>query len=315
MLISICIPCYNSEKTISNVVESVIKELKKDPKYTFQFILVNDGSSDNTFGEIRKLCINNSNVKGVDLTRNFGQAQALYAAYNLIDGEIAVFMDDDGQHPADGVLKLVNKIEEGYDFALAKFEEKKQSTFKIFTSDMFRRVAEKCGTCPHGIYYSSFTAMSKVAIEAAKRYHGPFASIGAYLMNYTTKFVNVPMLQESRMSGKSGYNLRRLFGVAITSLTSFTIIPLRLANVMGAVISLASFIGIIAWVIYFVVFGHGFVYFLFLLLLLFSGINMLLIGLVGEYVGRTYMISSEKPQYMIRTLINGDDSIPKHLSS
>ncbi|MDO5111444.1 MAG: glycosyltransferase [Clostridia bacterium] len=308
MLISVCIPCYRSEKTLPAVVEGIVREFALHPAYEYELILVNDGSPDDTFRVIRALCAQNAHIKGVDLSRNYGQNLALCAAYAQIQGDMAVFMDDDGQHPAAGIFMLLDKLQEGYDVAIAKFPHKKHSLFKRVTSWGHRTLAEWTGTCPKGISYSSFTAWSKVAIEAAKDYRSPFASIGAYLMHVTTRFVNVEMPHNDRLEGESGYTFKKLIALWLTSFTSFSIVPLRAASVMGAICAGIGFIWGFILVIRKLIHPEvaaGYTSMMTLLLLI-GGIIMLILGLIGEYIGRIYMTISDMPQYTVREIVGGE---------
>lgn len=306
MLVSICIPCYYSSKTLPSVVKGIKEEFDKHPEYDYQILLANDGSTDDTFSVIQHLCSENPKITGFDLTRNFGQNQALCALYDNIEGDMAVFMDDDGQHPAEGIFLLLQKITEGYDVAIAEFKQKKHSWFKRSTSKLHRSIAEAFGTCPKGIVYSSFTAWSKTAINAVKMYQSPFPSIGAYLMNVTTKFINVPMPHQERINGKSGYNLKKLLAVTLTYLTSFSMVPLRIAAILGSLFAGCGFIAGIVLIVRKLLYPEiaaGYTSIVTLLLFI-SGILMLLLGLIGEYIGRIYMILNNKPQYLIRSKVN-----------
>lgn len=306
MLVSVCIPCYRSAKTLPRVVAGIQAAFEQHPEYTYEILLANDGSPDDTFAVIRTLCTGDNRIKGFDLTRNFGQGQALCALYDQIQGDMAVFMDDDGQHPTEGIFKLLEKIEEGYDMAIADFGHKKHNAFKRVTSRIQRNISEWVDTCPHGIVYSSFTAWSRTSIDAAKKYDSPFPSIGAYLMNVTTRFVNVPMQHQERLEGTSGYTLKKMIMLSLTALTSFSIKPLRLAALIGTIFAGGGFVWGVALIIRKLIhpeIAAGYTSMLVALLLI-GGIIMLLLGLIGEYLGRIYMTISGKPQYQIREALN-----------
>ncbi|MBR0516227.1 MAG: glycosyltransferase, partial [Eubacterium sp.] len=158
MLISICIPCYKSSKTLPKVYESVVEEFKKHPEHDYQFVLVNDGSPDATFAAIKEIAAKDEKVTGVDLSRNYGQVNAKMAALQYAKGDVICFMDDDGQHPAEGIFQLLAKMQEGgYDVVYAHFAKKKASFFKKLTSDLHNHIAEKMENKPKGVHRSSFT--------------------------------------------------------------------------------------------------------------------------------------------------------------
>lgn len=306
MLISVAIPCYRSEHTIENVVGSIKEEFKKHPEYDYQIILANDGSPDNVWEVIKKLCENDSKIVGVNLSKNFGQTSAKLAALQYVDGDILVYMDDDGQHPESGIFELVEKVKEGYDIVYAHFPQKQHSIFKKFTSFLHRKISEATKTKPKGIYISSFLAWSRFAVDSAKQYHSPFPSIGPYLHTITNKVANIDMEHRSRQQGESGYTFRKLFSMWLTYFTNFSIIPLRASVVVGMIFAAVGFIiGLIMLLRKFfgpkIVIGYTSTI---VLLLFIGGVIMMILGLVGEYIGRIYMTISDMKQFSVRQVLN-----------
>ncbi len=306
MVISIVIPCYRSEKTIAKVVEEVKGVFSKQDKFDYQFVLVNDSSPDNTISEIVKLCESDKKIVGVDLSRNYGQASAKMASLEYIKGEIAVFMDDDGQHPAEGVISLAEKILEGYDVVYAHFIHKEHSLFKRATSSFQRKIAVWAGNSPKGIYGSSFLAYSKFVVEQLRRYKSPFVSIGGYLMRITTKFANIDMPHRARIEGTSGYNFRKLMNLWLNTITNFSIVPIRAASFLGII---SAFMGLIFGLfvlirkIIYPNIAAGYTSTISVLFFI-GGIIMLILGFLGEYIGRIYMTVSGAPQHTIRAVYN-----------
>ena len=309
MLISICIPCYKSAKTLPVVVSSVKEEFEKHPEYDYQFVLVNDGSPDNTFEVIRELCEEDPKITGVDLSRNYGQASAKLCSLQYAKGDAVVFMDDDGQHPASGVFQLVEKLNEGYDAVYAHFKNKKHNAFKKITSGMHNWLSEKMGTKPKGIHRSSFMAWSRTAVDAVKKYRSPFPSIGGYMMHVTTKYANVDVEHKERISGHSGYTLKKMFGLWLNIFVSFSMVPLRVATFLGFFLSVFGFI----WGLVLVIrklFNPGIMAgytSIIVWIILIGGIVMIMLGIIGEYLGRIYMTISDMPQYNIRTILNTEE--------
>ena len=309
MLISVVIPCYRSEKTIEAVVEEIKKEFALHPEHSLQMVLVNDGSPDDTFGAIRRVCESCDFVTGVDLSRNYGQASAKMASLPYIKGEVAVFMDDDGQHPASGIFKLVDKIREGYDVVYAKFPQKKHSLFKRLTSKLHHAISVWAGNAPAGISGSSFLAYSGFVIKALKEYKSPFVSIGGYLNRITSRFANVDIDHRARMAGESGYTLKKLINLWMNTVTNFSIVPLRLTSAFGFVCSVIGFILGIVVVIRKLIHPNISAGYSSTIAALFfiGGIIMLMLGLLGEYIGRIYMTISSAPQYAVRTVLNDEE--------
>lgn len=310
MLVSICIPCYRSEKTLPIVVQSVKDEFAKHPEFDYQFVLVNDGSPDATFSVIRDLAKEDDAIVGVDLSRNYGQVYAKLASLQYADGDVIVFMDDDGQHPAEGIFALVGKMLEGdYDVVYASLQNKKASAFKKATSNLHNWIAEGMGSKPKGVRRSSFVAWSRTVVEAMKHYHSPFASIGSYLMHVTTRFADVPIEHCERLSGSSGYTLKRLFTMWFNIFFSFSMMPLRWASNIGFFCAIAGFI----WGIVLVVrkllhpsIAVGYTSMMVLMLII-GGLIMIFLGIIGEFLGRTYMTVSDMPQYYTREVVGRRD--------
>jgi undecaprenyl-phosphate 4-deoxy-4-formamido-L-arabinose transferase len=293
-------------------VAGVKEEFAKRPE-DYQIVLVNDGSPDNTFGEILKLCKEDERIVGVNLTRNYGQASAKLAALKYAEGDVIVFMDDDGQHPAEGIFKLVDKLNEGYDVVYASFAHKKHSPFKRMTSNMHNSLAEFMGTKPKGVKRSSFTAWSRVVVDAMLEYKSPFVSIGSFMMSITSKFANVEIEHRERLEGKSGYTLKKLFRMWLNLFISFSMLPLRIATYLGFVFSGFGFLGIIYLVIKKIVHPTrvaGYTSTMVTVLFM-GGIIMIILGIMGEYLGRIYMTISGLPQYNIREVVNEADDNKK----
>ncbi|MBR5420272.1 MAG: glycosyltransferase family 2 protein [Lachnospiraceae bacterium] len=312
MLISICIPCYRSVKTLPVVVEG-IKKVFENREEEYQIVLVNDGSPDDTFGTILELCKNDSRITGVNLSKNYGQPSAKLAALRQAKGDVIVFMDDDGQHPADGIFKLVDKLKEGYDVVYADFKHKQHNIFKRFTSFLHNRIAEGMGNKPKGVKRSSFTAWSRTVVDAILEYKSPFISIGSFLMSVTSKYGNVEIEHQKRISGSSGYTLKKLFRMWLNIFISFSMVPLRVATWLGFLFSGCSFIGIIYLLIRKLthrirVSGYTSTM---LTVLFVGGVLMVILGIMGEYLGRIYMTVSGMPQYNVREVVNGIDDKQK----
>ncbi|MBQ1947929.1 MAG: glycosyltransferase family 2 protein [Clostridia bacterium] len=308
MLISIAIPCYKSEKTIGKVVEEIKAVFQKNPDYDYQIVLVNDYPFDNTFSVIKKLCENDPKIMGVNLSRNFGQSAAKMAAMPYVKGDVVVFMDDDGQHPAEGIIPLVNKVMEGYDVVYAYFKSKKHSGFKRFTSFINAKISEFNGTRVKGIHVSSFYAISRFAADAYVDYTSPFPSMMGYLNTLIGKTTDIEMPHRARMEGNSNYTLKKLLNLWFTGFTNFSIKPLRVILATGGLFALLGFVlgfGIILFKILGYQFAAGYPSSMAVMLLL-GGLNLVALGLIGEYIGRIYMTVSHLKQSRVREVFQVD---------
>lgn len=306
MLVSICIPCYRSALTLPAVVDEIRDVFSRRDSYDYQIILVNDGSPDNTFEVISQLCQDDKNIIGVDLSRNYGQASAKMAALPYAAGDAIIYMDDDGQHPAEGIFPLLEKLAEGYDIVYARFPQKHHSWFKRVTSRLYQKVSEWIGNKPKGISVSSFTAWSRTAADAIMRYHSPFPAPGLYLNKITTRIANVDVEHRDRLAGESGYSFRKLMGLTMTALTNFSIVPLRVASFIGVFCAIIGFIAGLVIVIRKLIhpsISAGYSSTISVIFFI-GGIIMMILGVLGEYIGRIYMSISDMPQYNVRQVQN-----------
>lgn len=310
MLVSVCIPCYRSARTLPAVVAEIRREFAAREGYEYRLILVNDGSADDTFDIIRQLCEQDKRIVGIDLSRNYGQAQAKMAALRCARGDALVFMDDDGQHPASGIFRLLEGLAQGNDVAYARFAHKRESMHRRVGSFMHNKLSEWNGVDAKGVRRSAFVAWSRFAYEAAQRYKSPFPSPAGYLARVTSRIVSVEIEHRQRAAGRSGYTLRKLLRLWMDSFTNFSVVPLRFASFIGALCACGGFL----WGIFLVIrklvkpsVQMGYTSTVSVILFI-GGIIMLMLGLLGEYVGRIYMTVSGMPQYTIQRTINAEEA-------
>ncbi len=305
--ISFVIPCYKSELTIENVVDEIISKMQTEgQKYCYEIILVNDNSPDNTFGVIRKLCNENDNIIGVDQAKNMGQHAALMAGFQFISGDIVVCLDDDGQTPADEVDKLLNKLDEGYDVVYANYDNKQHSSFRNFGSKVNGKMLEVMLDKPKEIYLSSYFAARRFIIDEIIRYKHSYPYMMGLVLRTTKNICNVNVNHRSREVGESGYSLKKLLTLWFDGFTAFSVLPLRLATIGGVLISLIGFVMTIYVVIRRLVdptrvLGWSSLAAINLIL---GGVILLVLGMIGEYIGRIYMCINSSPQYVIKSVIN-----------
>lgn len=302
-MISVAIPCYKSSKILRNVVEEIESFFEShSDQFDYQIILVNDGSPDEgkTSRVIRELCSENSRILGIELSRNYGQSHAKLAALPFVNGDILVYMDDDGQHNPYDILKLIEAIEDGNDVAIACFNKKKHSLFKQIASDLNSHILQLAIHKPRTLVTSSFVAYSRFMIDRLAEYNSPFVSVLGYTLLHTSRITNVPLEHRRRIDGKSGYTLRKMFNLFIDGVVGFSTFPLHLLYVVSAFLLLISLIGIVATVVLICCNLDA------ATLLLLSGIafvgGILSMGqaILGEYIGRISMIQNKMPLYDIR---------------
>ena len=305
-LVSFVIPCYRSAQTIGRVVEEIDSTMKNSGKYEYEIILVNDSSPDDTYEVIRSLCAQRKDICGVNLARNFGQHAALMAGFRYAHGEVVVCLDDDGQTPAQEVAKLLDKIEEGYDVVYAKYTQKQHSGFRNFGSKINELMARVMLGKPKELYLSSYFAARKFVVDEMLRYTNPYPYVIGLVLRTTKNITNVEVTHREREMGTSGYTIGKLLGLWFNGFTAFSIKPLRVATAMGCLTACAGFIYGIYTVIKKFVNPNVPIGFSALMaaLVFLGGMIMLMLGLIGEYIGRVYISLNNSPQYVIRECIN-----------
>lgn len=308
-LVSFVIPCYRSALTLEKVVEEVDTTMASMKDYDYEMVLVNDCSPDDTFSVIRKLCAENNKIKGINLARNFGQHAALMAGFAHASGDVIVCLDDDGQTPADEVGKLLAAIEEGADVVYAQYGNKKHSLFRNFGSRLNDLMTRVMLGKPKELYVSSYFAMKRFVAEEICRYDNAFPYVIGLVLRTTKNIVNVSVTHREREVGTSGYTLRKLINLWVNGFTSFSVKPLRMATFMGAVCAFAGF----AYAIYTIVKKFinpavplGFSSLMSAILFI-GGMLMLMLGMIGEYLGRIYVCINNSPQYVVKEIVGAKD--------
>lgn len=300
--ISFVIPCYRSAKTIGGVVAEIQDTMASMPEYVYDIFLVNDCSPDDTYEVIRALCRQNGNITGISLAKNFGQHAALMAGLRRSDGDIVVCLDDDGQTPADEVGKLLAGIENGSDVVYASYENKKHSAFRNFGTWMNDIMTRVMLGKPKNLHLTSYFAARRFVVDSMLKYENSYPYIIGLVLRATRNITNVPVRHRSRESGTSGYTIKKLLGLWFNGFTAFSIFPLRVATVTGVIFSGAGFIyGIYTIVKKFVNpdVPLGFSS-LMAAVVFIGGMLMIMLGLIGEYIGRIYISINNSPQYVIR---------------
>ncbi len=304
-VISFVIPCYRSAETIGRVVAELDAAMQKMPAYQYEIVLVNDCSPDNTFEVIRGLCAQRTDICGISLARNFGQHAALMAGFRYIRGDIVICLDDDGQTPADEAGKLLAKIEEGFDVVYAKYVHKQHSGFRNFGSKVNELMTRVMLGKPKELYLSSYFAAKRFVVDEMLRYTNPYPYVIGLVLRTTKNITNVEVAHRERESGVSGYTVGKLLGLWFNGFTAFSIKPLRIATAMGCMTACAGFLyGIYTVIKKFVNPNVPIGFSAMMAALVFiGGMIMLMLGLIGEYIGRIYISLNNSPQYVIRECV------------
>ena len=305
--ISFVIPCYRSTATLPGVVAEIQEAMKNMEAYTYEIVLVNDCSPDDTFETIRRLCGENEKITGISLAKNFGQHSALMAGFHHVTGDLVVCLDDDGQTPALEAGKLIRGIEQGADVVYARYQHKHHSGFRNFGSHVNELMTRIMLGKPRNLYVSSYFAARRFVVEEMIRYEYAYPYVIGLVLRSTKNIVNVDVNHRDRRAGESGYTLGKLLNLWFNGFTAFSVKPLRVATLTGVVCALCGF----AYGIYTIIkkifiqppdLVIGFSALMSVIVFM-GGMLMLMLGLVGEYMGRMYISMNNSPQYVIREIV------------
>lgn len=305
MLVSIVIPCYNSQDSIEDVVELTIAEFKKLPQYSYEFVLVNDCSKDGTFRKIRELSEKYPFVKGINLARNFGQHNALMAALNYAEGDLIVGMDDDLQtHPSQMHL-LLDKALEGYDVVYGNYAQRKNSFLKNLSSRFNRVTARILLGRPKNIVSSNYWVINRLVRDEVIKYTNYNPYIDAIFYRVTNNIADVTIEHHQREHGSSNYTFGKLVKLWM-AYWNFSVIPLRISALLGCLFSAAGFVGFIAILIRQLLSPSSQIGWASIMcaMFLFFGFVLLMLGIIGEYLGKIMLCINNTPQYIVRETVN-----------
>lgn len=307
------IPCYGSETTIEIVVNEIRETLKQRPEYDYEIILVNDCSPDRVWPRIRALALADSHITGIDLAKNFGQHAALMAGYRHCTGDLIISLDDDGQTPACELFTLVDKMKEGWDVVYASYAHKMHSGFRNFGTWMNERMTESLIGKPKGLRVTSYFIMRRFIADEILRYENAYPYIEGLIFRATRNIANVPVTHHERMVGESGYTFSKLLALWFNGFTAFSVKPLRIATFCGSACACIGFLYGIYVVIRKLVDSSiemgwssiiASIFFL-------GGLILIMLGMIGEYIGRIYISINNAPQYTIRQVVTADSSSDK----
>ncbi len=309
-LVSLVIACYRSEHTVRTVVDEIAATFEGNETYDYELLLVNDCSPDDVWSVLRDAADENEHVTAVNLAKNMGRIPALMAGFRLSRGDIVVVLDDDGQCPMDRVFDLLGPVtgETDYDVAVADYPVKKQGFFKGLGSKLNERMTRIVLEKPKDVRFNNFLAMRRYVVDEIMRYENPYPYLTGLLLRTTRRIVNIPMEERDRLCGGTTYTLKKLVALWMNGFTAFSVKPLRIATVFGFFTAIAGFVWGLVIVIRKIVnpaqimAGYSS---LMAVILVVGGVLMLMLGLVGEYVGRIYISINRSPQYVVRDVYYG----------
>ena len=306
--LSIVVPVYRGAATVGTLVAELSK---LQPEGGIEIVLVNDGSPDNS-GDV---CRDLARTATVPLTyiehaRNFGEHNAVMTGLRHARGAYVITMDDDLQNPPEEVIKLYDHCRlGGFDVVYTRYAVKEHEGWRNLGSRFANWVADQLMDKPKGLYLSSFRCMSALAVGEVIKYRGPYPYVDGLLMQVTQRLDSIEVKHFARVEGRSNYTVRRLVRLWLNLATNFSVLPLRLAIVAGVAMGILGLVAA-AWVIVEAMFGEtpsGWAS-LMTVVLLVAGVQFLVMGVMGEYVGRAFMSANGKPQGVVRQVIRPEES-------
>ena len=298
--VSIIVPCFNEYQSLRLFYSDLIKHLPD--KYKYEIIMVNDGSSDETLSEIKKICNENSSVHFISFSRNFGHQNALKAGFDLSSGDCAICLDADLQHPPALIPELLKNWEAGYESIITKrINHDSISVFKKITSKWFYQLTNRISEVKLQDGVADFRLLDRKVIEALKNFSENHLFLRAIIQWLGFKQITIEYKASERAAGESKYTIRKMFSFALNGITSFSIRPLRFSIYLGAIFASLSFIyGIYALIVY--LFGQSAITgwtSILMSVLFIGGLNLLMLGIIGEYLGKLFIENKKRPNYII----------------
>jgi undecaprenyl-phosphate 4-deoxy-4-formamido-L-arabinose transferase len=311
LALSIVIPVYNGAGSIGELVEA-LAALHIPGGH--EIVLVNDGSRDNSLAVCRELVARTTiPIMLVDHARNYGEHNAVMTGLRHTRGAHVINMDDDLQNPPEEVARLLAYAQEtGADVVYTYYDEKQHARWRNLGSEFTNWVASFVLDKPKGLYLSSFRCMSAFLVREITRYDGPFPYVDGLILQVTQKIDRLLVRHLPRAMGRSNYTLRRLLRLWMSMFVNFSVMPLRISTLTGFALSVVGGLGGMAAIIEALFFSPpaGWAS-LFVAVLLLSGVQLMILGIVGEYLGRLYLTANRKPQSVVRTVARGEPAKPQ----
>ena len=304
MNVSVVIPVYNSEQILPVLVDR-LKPVLKSLSAVYELILVNDGSTDNSWNVIEDLASRHDWICGINLMRNYGQHNALLCGIRAARYDVIVTMDDDLQNPPEEVPKLIVKLEEGYDVVYGTPMKEQHGLLRDLASQITKMALKTAMGVDTARMVSAFRVFRSKIKDAFVNYQGSFVSIDVLLTWGTTRFTAIPVKHDIRQFDTSNYTFKKLITHAFNMMTGFSTLPLQLASILGFFVTAFGIVIFIYVIAYYLVHGGSVPGFSFLacIIIIFSGTQLLVLGIFGEYLARVHFRSMDRPSSVIREMI------------
>jgi undecaprenyl-phosphate 4-deoxy-4-formamido-L-arabinose transferase len=304
--LSVVVPVFNEEENLPDLLERLTRSCSSLGK-PYEILLVNDGSRDRSLEILAEAARKDPRIVVIDFNRNYGQHAAIFAGFEHARGEIIVTLDADLQNPPEEIPRLVSKMEEGYDVVGTVRQNRRDTLFRRLASRLVNRVTSKIT----GVTLSDYGCMLRayrgevVSVLCGSKEHSTFIPVLADM--FAGSVTEIPVAHAERKAGQSKYSLWKLIRLQFDLLTSFSTLPLRLAMVLGAVMSSLSMIAAAVLIAGRLIHGSQWavsgIFTLFAILFFFVGVLFFAMGLMGEYIGRIYMEVRRRPRYVVRKFV------------
>jgi glycosyltransferase involved in cell wall biosynthesis len=302
--LSVVVPVYRGALTISHLVQALAA---LEPEGGMEIVLVNDGSPDNS-AEICTALVATMRVPitYIEHARNYGEHNAVMTGLRHAAGRFVITMDDDLQNPPEEVVRLYDHARLGnWDVVYTRYQSKQHAGWRNLGSRFANAVADRLLDKPRGLYLSSFRCMSAFVVQAVTCYGGPYPYVDGLIMQVTQRIDSLTVRHLPRAQGRSNYTLRRLIRLWLNLATSFSLAPLRLAIFAGVAMATAGMVGAVATIAEALITRDtpsGWASTMTVILLV-SGVQSMMLGIIGEYVGRTFLSANGKPQGTVRNVL------------
>ena len=307
--ISILIPAYNEEQVLDKLFTRLANLANDTKKYNFEFLFVNDGSKDNTLQIIKDFAETDSRVSYINLSRNFGKEIGMIAGLDHVTGDATVIIDADLQDPPELIPQMIDLWEQGYDDVYAKRRSREGETrLKKFTSKMYYRTLQKATHIPIQEDTGDFRLLDRRVVEALKQFRESQRNTKAMFSWVGFHKKEILYDRDPRAAGETKWNYLKLVELAIDGITSFTTAPLRISTYAGIIVSIATFLYLVILVIRTIFFGTDLAGYpsTMAVILFLGGVQLLSLGIIGEYIGRIFNETKQRPLYLVEEYHNGN---------
>lgn len=304
-LVSYIFPIYNEEGNIKLLHKTMSTLLQKNQKYNYELIFINDGSRDNSLKLLTELSKQDSRAVVIDFSRNFGHQIAVTAGLDHANGDAVIIMDSDMQDPPSVSFDLIKKWEEGFDVVYAQRRSRKDTFFKKFTADMYYRTLQKLADIDIPRNTGDFRLIDRKVVEEMKRFKEHNRFLRGMVSFIGFKQTAVQFDRDERHAGETGYPLKKMIKFAADGILGFSSTPLKLISKTGYFIAGLAFLGILYTIIVRLFFPELTVdgwAFIVISILFIGGIQLIMLGVLGSYIGRIYTETQDRPLYMIKNI-------------